>query len=351
MRLLIATQKVDENDAVLGFFHGWIGEFAKHCEYVTVICLEKGAHHLPENVKVLSLGKEKKHSRLQYLARFYRYIWQERKNYDTVFVHMNPEYVVLGSFFWKLAHKKTALWYTHKQVNLKLRIAEKVVDKIFTVTKESFQLKSKKVNSVGHGIDLESFVCEESKRGGDVINILHVGRITSIKNCDILVEAAEILKKKWNKNFSITFIGAPAMSKDEEYFKRLKRMVSYANLQGNVTFLGNVPNKEIKKYYCDADLIVNLSPEGLSDKVVFEAMASGSLVLVSNKSFLKYFGEYGGVLVFKERDSEDLSNKIMKIFEIKNKNDIKDFLFKKAQDVASLPMLINKIFVVLFNKD
>lgn len=32
MRLLIITQKVDENDAILGFFHGWIAEFAKHCE-------------------------------------------------------------------------------------------------------------------------------------------------------------------------------------------------------------------------------------------------------------------------------------------------------------------------------
>ena len=59
MKLLIITQKVDINDPVLGFFHRWLEEFAKHYEFVTVICLEKGEHRLPENVKVLSLGKEK----------------------------------------------------------------------------------------------------------------------------------------------------------------------------------------------------------------------------------------------------------------------------------------------------
>jgi len=41
MKLLIITQKVDINDDVLGFMHGWIAEFAKHCEKLTVICLQK----------------------------------------------------------------------------------------------------------------------------------------------------------------------------------------------------------------------------------------------------------------------------------------------------------------------
>ena len=90
MKLLIITQKVDINDDVLGFFHRWLEEFAKHCEKITVICLEMGEYKLPENVKVLSLGKEDRVSKLKYIWRFYKYIWQEQKNYDKVFVHMNP---------------------------------------------------------------------------------------------------------------------------------------------------------------------------------------------------------------------------------------------------------------------
>lgn len=58
MRLLIVTQKVDKNDPILGFFHRWIEEFSKHCEKLTVICLQAGEFKLPANVTVLSLGKE-----------------------------------------------------------------------------------------------------------------------------------------------------------------------------------------------------------------------------------------------------------------------------------------------------
>ena len=58
MKLLICTQKVDKNDDLLGFFHAWIAEFAQNCEGVTVVCLFRGEVDLPENVRVLSLGKE-----------------------------------------------------------------------------------------------------------------------------------------------------------------------------------------------------------------------------------------------------------------------------------------------------
>src|SRR4030042_726009 len=173
MKLLILTQKVDINDDVLGFFHGWIEEFAKHCEKVTVICLYRGQYDLPENVRVLSLGKEsirtaqnsserahpnffnKIYSRIFYLLRFYKYIWRERKNYDVVFVHMNQVYVILGGLFWKFQGKKIGLWYTHKQVNLSLHLAEKIADYIFTASEKSFRIRSRKKMFLGHDRDID----------------------------------------------------------------------------------------------------------------------------------------------------------------------------------------------------
>jgi len=74
MKLLIVTQKVDKNDDILGFFHGWIAEFAKHCEKITVIALGVGEYDLPRNVEVLSLGKEGGKSRLKYILNFYKYM-------------------------------------------------------------------------------------------------------------------------------------------------------------------------------------------------------------------------------------------------------------------------------------
>ena len=132
VKLLILTQKVDKNDPILGFFHRWIEEFAKYCEKITVICLQKGEYNLPENVKVLSLGKEeisqklkvyKVKSKLLFIFNFYKYIWHERKNYDTIFVHMNQEYVLLGGIFWKLFGKKIYMWRNHAKGGWLTRLA------------------------------------------------------------------------------------------------------------------------------------------------------------------------------------------------------------------------------------
>src|SRR3972149_5992145 len=102
MKLLFITQKVDKNDDVLGVYHRWIEELAKKAERIHVICLYKGRVEMPGNVEAHSLGKELPglprrglikagRSRLRYLWNFFRLIWKLRREYDVVFVHMNPE--------------------------------------------------------------------------------------------------------------------------------------------------------------------------------------------------------------------------------------------------------------------
>ncbi len=347
VKLLIITQKIDINDPILGFFVRWVEEFAKHFEFVTVICLEKGEFNLPPNVKVLSLGKEDSISRIKYITRFYSYIWKERKNYDKVFVHMNPIYIVLGGLFWKILYKKITLWYTHKQVDLKLRIAEKLSDIIFTAAKESFNIKSNKMCTMGHGIDIDRFKNikkEEKENDNDnVLEILHVGRVTKIKNIDTLVETAKILKDTWNKKIHITFLGSVATKEDNEYLEKIKTMVSKYTLNSIVTFSGSVSNSDIMRYYNKSDITVNMTPTGGIDKVVLESMASGVPVLSSNEAFKTYFNEYSNVLIFKERDQVDLAQKIKHLFEGEDMKKISEFLVKKAQEKASVVSLIKNI--------
>ena len=324
MKLLIITQKVDINDDLLGFMHGWIAEFTKHCEQVMVICLYKGKYDLPDNVRVLSLGKELKAKRFIYLINFYKYIWRERTNYDTVFVHMNPIYAALGGLFWRLWKKKIGLWYTHKAVNLKLRIAEKLAHKIFTASKESFRLKSKKLEVLGHGIDLNKFKQKtSSKKQTSKFKIISVGRIAPIKNLNILIEAAGILKRE---DFSakggpalgweIEIIGAPAVEDDKKYLEKLKKIIEEKNLISIVKFIGSVPNKEIQNYYWKSDLSVNLSPTGGMDKAVLESMLCGIPAIVLNKTFENIMGDYNDRLILNDKNERELSEKIKQIMEL-----------------------------------
>ena len=180
MKLLIITQKVDENDQLLGFSINWFRRFADKFDFIYVLCLEKGKFDLPENVKVVSLGKDSGASKLVQLLNFYKNIWLLRKQYDSVFIFMNAIWVVVGWCSWKMLNKKVFLWYAHKTITWKHRLAVKLANGVFTSTSEGFRIKSKKVMIVGQGIDMDFFKPDNSKRP-NYLSILSVGPISPIK--------------------------------------------------------------------------------------------------------------------------------------------------------------------------
>ncbi|MCG2701217.1 glycosyltransferase family 4 protein [Candidatus Parcubacteria bacterium] len=353
MKLLIITQKVDINDDVLGFMHGWIEEFAKQFEFITVICLYQGECDLPDNVKVLSLGKEcyafgspatngahtnnakndkYRFKKLRYVWRFYKYIWQERKNYDKVFVHMNTEYIVLGGLFWRMFGKKIVLWYAHGHVPFSLKIAEKLTDIIFTSTDSGCRLKSKKIKVVGQGIDITRFQTPPSsadrgwvsdfpatkqvwrgagrfQKNNNMFRIITVGRISPIKDYETLINAVEILAED-NIELKVDIIGDAGLFEQKEYLANLKNLVKEKRLDNVVNFVGAIPNKDIASYLKSADIFVNMSHTGSLDKAILEAMACGLSVLTCNEALENVLGKYKEMLMYAKGDYKDLAKKI-----------------------------------------
>jgi len=305
MKLLVITQKVDRDDAVLGFFHRWVEEFAKHCEKITVICLSQGSYDLPINVKVLSLGKERNLGRFGYLFNFYKYLWQERQNYDTVFVHMNQEYVWLAGGWWRLTGKKILLWRNHPMGNLGTRLAVFLAHRVFCTSHQSFTARYKKTEIMPAGIDTDFFKRDEAIEKIPH-SILFLGRISPIKKPDILIGALAFLPK--DLDFSVSFVGDP-LPKDQKYYNDLKERVSVLNLPDRVKFLSAVPNRETVRLYNQHELFVNLTPSGSLDKTIFEAMACSSIAIVSNHSLvdLKKIDHF---LVCSEEDKESLASSL-----------------------------------------
>ena len=310
MRLLIITQKVNENDDVLGFFIGWIREFAKHFEKVIIVCLKAGEYHLPSNVKVLSLGKERGLGKISYLFNFYKYVIGERKNYDAAFVHMNPKYVLLGWPIWKILGKTISLWYAHGHVTPMLRIVDRLADIAFASTKEGYRLNSAKLKIVGQGIDTELFKPRMSNKGpGDELLIVSAGRITPSKDYETLIKATEVLKKD-NANFQIAIAGQPATEKDFLYFEELKQMIKEKKMESTFWFIGPIANKNLPPFLQSADLFVNMGHTGSLDKAVLEAMACGLLLLTCNEAFGDVLGSYRDQLMYPKKDFQMLAGKI-----------------------------------------
>lgn len=281
MRLLILTQKVDKNDPILGFFHRWIEEFAKKCEKVTVICLFEGSHSLPANVRVLSLGKEKGLTRLGYIKNFYKYIWQERNNYDKVFVHMNQEYILLGGIVWNLLGKKVFMWRNHAQGDWKTNIVGIISTKVFCTTSKSYVATFSNAVIMPVGIDTDLFKSDPSARTPN--SILVLGRVAPVKKVKEIVESFAELKKR-GVIFKADIVG-DALPRDLKYYYDVRNLIMQEDLSDSVKLLPAVPQHEAAKLFPRYEMFINLTPDGSLDKTIFEALASGCTVVVANTYF------------------------------------------------------------------
>ena len=142
--ILIITQKVDEQDDLLGFFVDWIGEFAKHFDRVFVITLAEGKYDLPNNVSVYSLGKERNNSKIARFFNFYKYLFKLVPQSSSIFAHMSPVFVIASWPVTFIYRRKIILWYLHRSVTFRLKVAEKLCYKIVTASKTQIeQLKNK----------------------------------------------------------------------------------------------------------------------------------------------------------------------------------------------------------------
>lgn len=293
MKLLLVTQTVSQNDPALGFFIRWIEEFAKHCERVEVICLNEGRHILSKNVRVQSLGKEngppRFARRLVYAFRFYALLSRLRGQYDAVFVHMNPEYVILGGPLWRLLGKRVALWYTHKSVNLKLRVATFFANVVLTASKESFRLQSRKIRVTGHGIDTKFFSPGQPVARDDFA--LSVGRLTRSKRHDLAIRRAVADHRELH-------IAGEGPDK-----ARLLALVD--ELHAHVRFLGGITQAQLRDEYRAAAYLIHTSETGSLDKVVLEALACG-LPVHTNDPALKTLENAGPTYVQKHHSLKAL---------------------------------------------
>ncbi len=276
MKLLVCTQVVNKNDSDLGFFVRWLEEFKKHCEVEVISLADLG-----------SGGKLIRAWRLLRLAR--------RLKYDAVFVHMNPEYLVAAGWYWRLRGKKVALWYTHKSVDFKLRIAERFASIIFTASRESFRLSSKKVIVIGHGIDMTIFSPDPSVPRGD--HWLSAGRLNKSKRHDLAIRMAAESGKE------LHIFGEGPEQDDLEALAR--------ELGVRVTFLGGLNHMQVRDEFRRAGLFLHMSETGSLDKMILEAIACGCPVITRDPA-LKYLETADSNYVREHHSLQNLIPRILK---------------------------------------
>lgn len=355
MKLLVITQKVDKNDPVLGFFHNWLSKLAPKFERISVICLQKGVSDLPNNVKVFSLGKERKFEskilnlnlsrKVRYALNFYKFIWNFRKDYDAVFVHMNQEYILLGGLFWKLLGKKIYFWRNHPKGSWLTRIAACLSEKIFYTSPKSFTARFKKGILMPVGIDTDKFKISNIK-SRTPNSILSLGRISPIKNIDKLIDSVNLLDKR-GVDFVLDIVGDGVNPEDFEYYEILKEKGMDLIKKDKLNFWPAVDQIRAIEMYQNHQIFVNLTPSGSMDKTILESMSCGCIPIVAND----FYKDTNGVFVTDLTDLE-ISKKLEIVLKI-DREKVENLQQSLEQYVVrnhGLPVLIEKLTNYIQNK-
>lgn len=282
MRILIFTQKVDNSDPVLGFFHDWIDRLSYHFSSIEVICIEKGEVKLPKNVFIHEIGKQTGFKKINYIFRVYSFLYELRGKYDKVFVHMNQEYVLLAGLYWKFMRIPVYMWRNHTKGNLLTRIAVMFSTKVFCTSKNSFTAFFNKTVIMPAGIDTNLFKVVKENSARKKYSVCMVGRISPVKNIDL---GLKIIKELISSGSQVNLgIIGPVPKKDEKYFESLKKYVTENELSSFVSFMPGVPPQKLPDIYSEYQICLNLTQTGSFDKTIVEAASCGAVPVTTNHS-------------------------------------------------------------------
>ncbi len=346
MKLLILTQKVDTTDGVLSFMLGWIREFAKQCEHVTVIALYVGKYELPKNVTVLSLGKEKGVSRVKYLFNFYRYIIGERKKYDVVFVHMNHVYMLLGGLVWRLFGKRTALWFAHGSIPWNLSLATFFAYRVLSSTPSGFRLTTSKLRIIGQGINTNYFRPPEKEREGvSPIRLLVIGRISPAKDYETLLCGIKKIHEKKKYPVILDIVGGAGTPEQESYFSRMKKLTEELGIAHIVNFHGATSHDATLQFFQKADIFVSTAINGSFDKAMGDAMSTGLPVVTCSEAMLEVLGTLAPRFYFQKSNVDELVARLEELIALdhKERNQLGLTLRRIIEEEHGLTYFITKV--------
>ena len=285
VRLLIVTEALDRADPLLGFFHRWIEEFARHASRVHVVSLGQGEKNLPSNIAEHSLGKETARGsriakRVRYSLRFLYYAWKYRREYDDVLVHLSPEYLLIAGALWRILGKRVGFWYNDAEAPLRARIAVALSDVLFYSSPDSYAARFPHARRMPMGVDADAY--EVADRKADPRSLLFLGRLTAKKRLDTILAALARLAEK-DLRFSFDIYGAPGTG-DEPHLNELRSKFAELERKNLVSFRGSVLHDRTPVVYASHDIFVHMGSRRGFNKTLLEALASGCVAVTADPS-------------------------------------------------------------------
>lgn len=104
-----------------------------------------------------------------------------------------------------------------------------------------------------HGIDTKQYPASENYASEDSnCKLLYVGRLSSEKGVQTIVESMSILTQKGYERFTLSIVGGGS----SDYVSELQRLVEEKKLQKRVTFLGKQPREKVTDFFQNHDMFI-----------------------------------------------------------------------------------------------
>jgi glycosyltransferase involved in cell wall biosynthesis len=309
VRLVFVTQQVDPSDPILAATVPKLRAVAALVDELVVLADRSVPDVLPGNCRVLHFGAATRAGRG---ARFTAALTRElarRPRPAGVVAHMCPIYAVLAAPLARPVGVPVVLWFNHWKRSRTLELAERLSTSVVSVEPRSFPIPSRKVRSIGHGIDLAEFECAPPAPDSDGLRALALGRYSPAKGLETLLRGVRVARDR-GLDVKLELHGAAPTEETRVHRAELEGRARELGLEDAVAIGGSVPRSEVPGLLARSDVLVNNMREGALDKVVYEAAAACRPAVASNEGFDALLDGAGAELRFDRTRPESLAERL-----------------------------------------
>jgi glycosyltransferase involved in cell wall biosynthesis len=280
-RVVFITQRYEPDHPVLATTVTQLRELARHVDELVVVADRVDRTALPANARAYSFGSRFKLLRgLKVLAALLRELPGLRRD-GVVIAHMCPVYAIISAPFVRLSRVPLLLWHVHWKRDLVVRTSERLVNRVVTVDRNSFPFpSSKKLVPNGQGIDVSRFAYVDRSDRAAPLRVAVVGRYSPAKGLDTILRAARIALDR-GVDLRLDVYGPALTAEEEAHRPEVEALHRELGLGDRVSLHEALPREQAPQTLAEADVLVN-NARGGADRIVYEAAATGLVVLASN---------------------------------------------------------------------
>jgi glycosyltransferase involved in cell wall biosynthesis len=223
---------------------------------------------------------------------------------------MCPVYLNLAAPVTKSLGVRTILWYAHPARSAGLRLAERLADVVLTSLPGAYPGRTREVLAIGQAIDVEAFPYAEPRLPDGSLRLLALGRTSPSKGYPVAIRGIARACER-GPDVRLRIVGPATTAAERRHREELLRLIDELGLQEAIALESGVHRGDARDLLQWCDALVNTTIPGSGDKVVFEAMATGRPVLVSNPAFAPALRDLPLPLQFSDGNGEGMADRIV----------------------------------------